>query len=85
MERIQAAKVFFLPKVHRVAEFLASQGIAMAGSLLYGLLCIRLLPIGEYAKFVVVFAAQASLMVLMDVGISGTFIPIVGERIDDCS
>lgn len=55
----------------------------MAASLLYGVLCIRLLPIGEYAKFVVVFAAQASLMVLMDVGISGSFIPLVGERIDD--
>ena len=83
MEHIQAAKAFFLPKVPHVAEFLVSQGIAMAGSLLYGVLCIRLLPIGEYAKFVVVFAAQASLMVLMDVGISGSFIPLVGERFDD--
>jgi O-antigen/teichoic acid export membrane protein len=83
VERIRNAKDFFLPKAHHVAEFLVSQGIAMAASLLYGLLCIRLLPIGEYAEFVVVFAAQASVMVLMDVGISGTFIPLVGERIDD--
>jgi len=69
--------------LHRVGEFLFSQGITIACNLLYGLLCIRLLPIGEYAKFVVVFAIQGSLMVLLDVGISGTFIPLVGERIED--
>ncbi len=80
---IQAARAFFLPKLHRVVEFLASQGITIACNLLFGLLCIRLLPIGEYAKFVVVFAIQGSLMVLLDVGISGTFIPLVGERIED--
>jgi O-antigen/teichoic acid export membrane protein len=80
---IQAARTFFLPKLHRVAEFLVSQGITIACNLLYGLLCIRLLPVGEYAKFVVVFAIQGSLMVLLDVGFSGTFIPLVGERIED--
>lgn len=80
---LQAANAFFLPKLHRVAEFLVSQGFTTACNLLYGFLCIRLLPIDEYAKFVVVFAIQASLMVLLDVGISGTFIPLVGERIDD--
>ncbi len=51
--------------------------------MLYGFLCIRLLPIGEYAKFVVVFSIQASLMILLDIGISGTLIPLVGERVDD--
>ena len=60
-----------------------SQGFTTACNLFYGLLCIRLLPLGEYAKFVVVFAIQGSLMVLLDVGISGTFIPLVGERIED--
>lgn len=52
--------------------------------MLYGFLCIRLLPMGEYAKFVVVFSIQASLMILLDIGISGTFVPLVGDRIDDC-
>jgi O-antigen/teichoic acid export membrane protein len=51
--------------------------------MLYGFLCIRLLPIGDYAKFVVVFSIQASLMILLDVGISGTLVPLVGERIED--
>ena len=51
--------------------------------MLYGFLCIRLLPVGEYAKFVVVFSIQASLMILLDVGISGAFIPLIGERTED--
>jgi O-antigen/teichoic acid export membrane protein len=80
---IQTGKAFFLPKLHRVGEFLLSQGITTAGNLLYGVLCIRLLPVGEYAKFVVVFAVQGSLIVLMDLGISATFISLVGERIED--
>ncbi len=74
---------FLVPKVHRVAEFLAWQGTTMAGNLLYGFLCVRLLPISDYAKFVVVFAIQGSLVVLMDVGISGSLVPLVGERVDD--
>ncbi|MGD0345836.1 MAG: hypothetical protein ABSA85_03715 [Terracidiphilus sp.] len=80
---MMSATGFIKPKLHRVAEFLVSQGVTTAGNLLYGLLCVRLLPIGEYAKFVVVFSIQASLMILLDVGISGTFIPLVGERIED--
>ena len=76
---LQAGKRFFLPKLHRVGEFLFSQGITTAGNLLYGVLCIRLLPVGEYAKFVVVFAVQGSLIVLMDLGISATFISLVGD------
>jgi hypothetical protein len=74
---------FLAPKAHRIAEFLAWQGTTMAGNLLYGFLCVRLLPITEYAKFVVVFAIQGSLVVLMDVGITGSLMPLVGQRVDD--
>jgi O-antigen/teichoic acid export membrane protein len=81
--QIQAWKAFVVPKVHRVAEFMVSQGITIAGNLLYGLLCIRLLPFDDYAKFVVVFAVQGMLVLLMDVGISGSLTPLVGARIDD--
>lgn len=80
---IQSAKAFLLPKLHRVVEFLISQGITTIGNMLYGFLCIRLLPMEEYAKFVVVFSIQASLMILLDVGISGTFVPLIGDRIDN--
>ncbi len=74
---------FLGPKIQRVAEFLLWQGATMAGNLLYGFLCVRLLPIPEYAKFVVVFAIQGSLVVLMDVGITGSLVPLVGDRVDD--
>lgn len=82
-EAVKTAKAFLVPKLHRIAEFLVSQGVSTIGTMLYGFLCIRLLPIGEYAKFVVVFSIQASLMILLNVGISGTFIPLIGERIED--
>ena len=77
------AKQYLVPKLHRVAEFLAAQGITMAGNLLYGLLCVRLLPKPEYAKFAVVFSALASLSLLLDAGISNSIVPLVGEKIAD--
>ncbi len=76
-------RTFLVPKVHRIIEFLASQGIAMAGRLFYGFLCIRLLPISEYAKFAVVFGFLGTLSVLMDICFSTTLLPLVGEHVDD--
>ncbi len=83
MSRIDRWKAFLVPKLHRVAELLAAQGITMAGNLLFGLLCVRLLPKPEYAKFAVVFSALASLALLLDIGISTTILPLVGEKIAD--
>jgi O-antigen/teichoic acid export membrane protein len=83
MTRWHSRKAFFKTKLHRIVEFLVWQGITTAGNLLYGFLCVRLLPIGGYAKFAVVFAVLGSVVLLMDVGISNTLVPLVGERIDD--
>jgi O-antigen/teichoic acid export membrane protein len=69
--------------MHRVVEFLIAQGITMAGNLFYGLLCVWLLPIADYAKFAVVFGVLGTLSVLMDLNFSGTLIPLIGERVDD--
>ena len=80
---LNSAKAFLGPKVRQVVHFLTKQGITMAGNLLYGFLCVRLLPVPDYAKFVVVFGIQGTLVVLMDVGISGSLIPLVGEHIED--
>jgi hypothetical protein len=66
-----------------VRQFLLNQGFATAANLFYGLLCVRMLPYGEYAKFAVVFGIQGTLTMLMDVGISGTLMPLVGDRTDD--
>ncbi len=64
-------------------HYFTVQGVTIAANLLYGLLCVRLLPSSEYAKFVVVFGVQGTLLILMDVNFSGTLIPLIGDRIDD--
>ena len=58
-------------------------GDCLAGDPIYGLLCVRLLPTTEYAKFVVLFGVQATLVILMDVNFSGTLIPLIGEDVHD--
>ena len=55
----------------------------MTARLFYGFLCVRLLPIPEYAKFVVVFGFSGTLALFMDIGFSGSLLPLVGEHIDD--
>jgi O-antigen/teichoic acid export membrane protein len=81
MSRIARWNAFLVPKLHRLAELFVAQGITMAGNLLYGLLCVRLLPKPEYAKFAVVFSALATLTLLLDVGISTGIVPLVGEKV----
>jgi O-antigen/teichoic acid export membrane protein len=83
MSSLRSWKAFLAPKLHRVIEFLTAQGITMAGNLLYGLLCVRLLSLADYAKFAVVFGFLGTLTMLMDINFSGTLIPLIGERIDD--
>jgi O-antigen/teichoic acid export membrane protein len=81
MSQIAKAKAFFLPKLRQVFHFLMKQGLAMGGNLLYGLLCVRMLPVSDYAKFAVLFGYMGSLTVLLDIGIAGTLAPLVGEQI----
>lgn len=83
MRKLEKATAFVYPKLHHVFQFLAKQGIAMAGNMLYGLLCVRMLPVPEYAKFAVLFGFMGSLTTLLDVGISGTLNPLVGGQISN--
>lgn len=80
MTQLEKARSFFIPKLRQVGHFLMKQGIAMSGNLLYGLLCVRLLPVSDYAKFAVLFGYMGTLTVLLDIGISGTLGPLVGEQ-----
>jgi hypothetical protein len=64
-------------------HFVMKQGLAMTGNLLYGLLCVRLLPVPDYAKFAVLFGFMGSLTVLLDIGISTTLAPLVGEQVSN--
>lgn len=81
MNRLAKAKAYFLPKVRQVGHFFLKQGLAISCNLLYGLLCVRLLPVPEYAKFAVLFGFMGSLTVLLDVGVSATLAPLVGDQI----
>ncbi len=70
-------------KARVLAQFFSAQALTMAGNLLYGLLCVRLLQPADYAKFVVLFGVQGTIIVLMDVNFSGSLIPLIGERVND--
>jgi O-antigen/teichoic acid export membrane protein len=70
-------------KAGAMLQYFSAQGVTIAANLLYGLLCVRLLPSTEYAKFVVLFGVQGTLLVLMDVNFSGTLIPLIGDRVDN--
>jgi len=80
MTELNKLKAFLVPKFHQILQFAMKQGIASAGSLVYGLLCVRLLPRPEYAKFAVLFGFMGSLAVLLDIGVSSTLPPLVGEQ-----
>lgn len=81
--RLISARPFILTKLRRVFESLSAQGFTTVINLLYGLLCVRLLPVEGYAKFSLLFAFQASLSLLVDVGSTSAIAPLVGERIGD--
>jgi O-antigen/teichoic acid export membrane protein len=83
MNYFHSSKTFLASKLRRIIEFLTSQGITMAGNLFYGFLCVRLLPISEYAKFAVVFAVLGTISVLMDISFSSALLPLIGERTND--
>jgi O-antigen/teichoic acid export membrane protein len=83
MTKFERIRSFLVPKLRQILHFLTRQGIAMAANLLYGLLCVRMLPVLEYAKFAVLFGFMGSLVVLLDVGISNTLAPLVGEQTND--
>lgn len=83
MHLLKKAVDFFVPKLRHALHFFVNQGIAVAGNLIYGLICVRLLPVDSYAQFAIIFGFMATLTVLMDSVTTGTLAPLVGERTDD--
>jgi len=81
MSHLTSAKNFLLPKLRQILNFFARQGLAIAGNMLYGLLCVRLLPVPEYAKFAVLFGFMGTLTILLDAATMSTLAPLVGEEI----
>lgn len=80
---VRSSTQSLVDKVRTLVQFFAAQGLTMCGNLLYGIFCVRLLSTAEYAKFVVLFGVQATMVILMDVSFSGTLIPLIGDRVDD--
>jgi O-antigen/teichoic acid export membrane protein len=74
---------FIKSKTRRIWEYFSRQGVTVAANLLYGLLCVRILPVGEYAEFAVVFGCAGTLNILMDSNFSGTIIPLIGQHVCD--
>jgi O-antigen/teichoic acid export membrane protein len=80
---MQSLSALILSKARRFLQYLPSQGITTAGNLLYGFLCVRILPKADYAKFTVVFGFLGTLGLLSDVSFSGSILPLIGDRIDN--
>jgi hypothetical protein len=83
MTELKKLAAFLGPKFRHILQFAMKQGIASAGGMAYGLLCVRLLPKPEYAKFAVLFGFMGSLTLLLDIGVSSTLAPLVGEQTSD--
>ncbi len=83
MRIVRSSVQLLAANLRTISQFFAAQGLTMLGNLLYGIFCVRLLSPSEYAKFVVIFGVQATMVILMDVNFSGTLIPLIGDRTDD--
>lgn len=55
----------------------------MSANMLYGLLRVLMLSVPECAEFAVLFGYMGTLTVLVDVSVSNTLTPLVGEQIDN--
>jgi O-antigen/teichoic acid export membrane protein len=68
-----------------LAGFFVGQGASQAVTTLAGLFLVRRLSVEAYAQFGLAMGFQAVFANLMDLGITSTIIPMVGERRDDRS
>ena len=66
-----------------VASFFVGQGAAQGVSVLAALFLLHHLSFVAYAQFSLATAFQSVFVTLMDLGFTGTIIPMVGERRDD--
>jgi O-antigen/teichoic acid export membrane protein len=83
MSIVLRAKSFLAPKLRHVGAFFMNQGIIQAANTLYGIACVRMLPIPDYAKYTLVYGYLGTLTVFLDGGMANTINPIIGARIGD--
>ncbi len=68
-----------------VAGYFVGQGATQAVSIVAGLFLVRHLSVQAFAQFGLAMGFQAVFANLMDLGLTSTIIPMVGERRDDHS
>lgn len=66
-----------------ILRFLAGQGSVQVLNLVCGFLLLRWLSVEAYAQYSVAFGFQNTLGVLVDLGISGSIVALVGDRGSD--
>jgi len=66
-----------------VSTFFLGQGALQGIQILAGLLLVRWLSVEAWAQYGLASGLQIAMTTLMDLGISSTIIPLVGERRDD--
>lgn len=66
-----------------ISSFLAGQGFLQLLNAITGFLLLRWLSVEAYAQYSVAFGFQNTLIVLVDLGFSGSIIALVGNRVSD--
>jgi len=67
----------------KLGEFFLAQGLLQVLMAVGGFLLLRWMPVGDYAVFTLAFAIQSAMIAFVDVGFSGSIVPLVGARVND--
>jgi O-antigen/teichoic acid export membrane protein len=67
----------------RILSFVLGQGAIQAFSLVTGFLILRWMSVESYAQYSVAFGFQTSIGILIDLGLSGAVVALVGQRVSD--
>ncbi|MFC6859384.1 lipopolysaccharide biosynthesis protein [Zunongwangia atlantica] len=66
-----------------IIVFIAGQGAVQFVQLLSGFFLIHWLSVEDYAQYSIAFAFQSTAQVLVELGVSGSVVALVGNRIND--
>ncbi|HTF29347.1 MAG TPA: hypothetical protein VK625_10930, partial [Flavitalea sp.] len=66
-----------------ITAFVVGQSLVQLLQVASGILLFHWLSVEEYAQYTIAFAFQISAGLLVEVGLSGTIIALVGKNIDD--
>ncbi|MGD0442388.1 MAG: hypothetical protein ABSA39_00490 [Edaphobacter sp.] len=82
--RMQPGTSAKLKRIFRIlAGFFLGQGVLQSFNLMIGLYLVRALSVESYAQLGLALGFQQTITTLMDLGVAGTIIPLVGEQAHD--